>query len=506
MRVFLPSLARSAKFGKIVLKALADFPLRIEDRMKLIVDKLGPIDHAEIDVRNLTVFVGPNGTGKTWTAHALYGMACLVTRWRFVQIVPRTFLSQQLFDLTKAAADRVLARLGDHSVSEIGTEIDRKDILGAIDRDVEFELDEGMIAEVLQVDRSSVEGASSRLLLDPTEFTRSVHDVLKINVNRAESIVNLTLEKKGASPYLASKTFSPLADIADEEGFDGSLKQIVDEFVGHLIFRIFDSAAPFPTEREAIVSSQASALMGSHTRSLEQTSFFTSPTADFFWMMQNLGNRPVNAREQSDFSAAATLLEDRILEGKLVFAKGKSGPFRPLKYVFGDGLELGMHAASSMVRSLAGLDLYLRFIAKRGSIIVIDEPEMNAHPEAQLKIIEFLAILANTGLRVVFTTHSPYIMDHLNNLMTASSVPEGRKQEVADGFKLGRPESFTSPEKVSAYLFHENGTVEDVLDRAEGVVHLSTFGSETEFMANLIHTILDAAEEEPKSAEELHAV
>ena len=44
--------------------------------MKLIVNKLGRIDHAEIDVRNLTVFVGPNGTNKTWTAYALYGLAC----------------------------------------------------------------------------------------------------------------------------------------------------------------------------------------------------------------------------------------------------------------------------------------------------------------------------------------------------------------------------------------------------------------------------------------------
>ena len=43
--------------------------------MKLSIRNLGKMASAELDIRPLTVFVGPNNTNKTWTAYALYGLA-----------------------------------------------------------------------------------------------------------------------------------------------------------------------------------------------------------------------------------------------------------------------------------------------------------------------------------------------------------------------------------------------------------------------------------------------
>ena len=43
--------------------------------MKLEIENLGRIQHAEIDWRPLTVFVGPNGTNKTWAAYAAWTLA-----------------------------------------------------------------------------------------------------------------------------------------------------------------------------------------------------------------------------------------------------------------------------------------------------------------------------------------------------------------------------------------------------------------------------------------------
>ncbi len=42
--------------------------------MKFIVENLGVIDKAEIWLKPLTVFIGENSTGKTWTAYALAGI------------------------------------------------------------------------------------------------------------------------------------------------------------------------------------------------------------------------------------------------------------------------------------------------------------------------------------------------------------------------------------------------------------------------------------------------
>ena len=51
--------------------------------MELIVNNLGRIKEARLDIKPLTVFVGPNNTNKTWTAYALYGLACRLTRNHF---------------------------------------------------------------------------------------------------------------------------------------------------------------------------------------------------------------------------------------------------------------------------------------------------------------------------------------------------------------------------------------------------------------------------------------
>jgi hypothetical protein len=42
--------------------------------MRIIVHNLGPVNEAEIVIRPLTIFVGPNNSGKTWTAYLFAGI------------------------------------------------------------------------------------------------------------------------------------------------------------------------------------------------------------------------------------------------------------------------------------------------------------------------------------------------------------------------------------------------------------------------------------------------
>ena len=49
--------------------------------------------------------------------------------------------------------------------------------------------------------------------------------------------------------------------------------------------------------------------------------------------------------------------------------------------------------------------------------MVIDEPELNLHPENQRKIARLFARLVNLGIRVFITTHSDYIIKEFNTLV-----------------------------------------------------------------------------------------
>ena len=144
----------------------------------------------------------------------------------------------------------------------------------------------------------------------------------------------------------------------------------------------------------------------------------------------------------------------------------------------------------SLAHQIAGraLIFFSRYaICDEKSVIIIDEPEMNAHPEAQLKLIELLAILANSGVKVIITTHSPYIVDHLNNLMTAARLPEEAKAKMATEFKLKDKKAFISSNDVSSYLFSESGEVQDIKNEEKGLIKLGTFWGYDRYMINLCH-------------------
>jgi len=188
-----------------------------------------------------------------------------------------------------------------------------------------------------------------------------------------------------------------------------------------------------------------------------------------------------------DILKLAELPQEAILEGTLDLSR--SEPELPGEILFelsGDGeVTLDMPVVSSMVKGLSSLVLYLRYIAKPRDLLVIDEPEMNLHPEAQVKLAEFLAMLVNAGLNVLITTHSPYIVDHLVNLMKAATRED--QESIKDKFYLGRTDAFIPQDKVSVYLFEDN-TAENILDK-DGFIDWDTFSRVSEQISHLYFEI-----------------
>ena len=154
--------------------------------------------------------------------------------------------------------------------------------------------------------------------------------------------------------------------------------------------------------------------------------------------------------------------------------------FKPNKKV-----ALDISVSSSMVKELSTLVLYLRYVAKANQLLVIDEPEMNLHPEAQVKMIEFLAMLVNAGLNILITTHSPYMLDHLANLIKAAQ--NENKESIRDKFYLKCTDAFIAKENVSVYLFNQ-GRVTNALDD-DGVIQWNTFGDVSDRISEIYYQL-----------------
>ena len=110
---------------------------------------------------------------------------------------------------------------------------------------------------------------------------------------------------------------------------------------------------------------------------------------------------------------------------------------------------LGLHITSSAVKSLFGLWFYLEHQAEAGNILMIDEPELNIHPENQRKIARLLARLVNGGIKVVISTHSDYIVREFNSLIMLGQDHSGELRQK-HGYDA---DEVLQPDQVGAYLF-----------------------------------------------------
>jgi len=113
-------------------------------------------------------------------------------------------------------------------------------------------------------------------------------------------------------------------------------------------------------------------------------------------------------------------------------------------------VRLTMDESSSAVRSLLDIGFYLKHAATEGDLLMIDEPELNLHPQNQRKIARLFACLVNSGLRVFITTHSDYIIKELNTLIMLNSDEQYIKKIIEK--ENYRKSEIMSPEQIKVYI------------------------------------------------------
>ena len=99
--------------------------------------------------------------------------------------------------------------------------------------------------------------------------------------------------------------------------------------------------------------------------------------------------------------------------------------------------------ASSMVSELAPVVLYLRHRVQPDNVLIVEEPESHLHPAMQVEFIRQLAALVQSGIRVLVTTHSEWVLEELANIVRRSEVPENQRNAAVT----------LRPDQVGAWLF-----------------------------------------------------
>lgn len=164
-----------------------------------------------------------------------------------------------------------------------------------------------------------------------------------------------------------------------------------------------------------------------------------------------------------------------------------------------DGRKILLSHASSGQQEILPLILLLdslRFRFNLGAAVFIEEPEAHIFPSAQRQVIELLAKTFNSrkNLQFVITTHSPYIITSLNNLIYASTL----KKKLTGGqiTKLHRivsKDKIIDSEKVKAYSFGE-GTCHSLTDPETGLLLTTVIDEVSDALSVQFGELLEASE------------
>ena len=131
--------------------------------------------------------------------------------------------------------------------------------------------------------------------------------------------------------------------------------------------------------------------------------------------------------------------------------------------------DLPLMHTSSMVSELAPVALYLRYVVEQGDTLIIEEPESHLHPEMQVEFVRQLAAAVKAGIRIIITTHSEWILEELANLIRLSDLPAERRRGI-DGADVA-----LGWDEVGAWFFDpgpdgQGSTVREMpLDIEEGI-------------------------------------
>lgn len=451
--------------------------------MKVEICNLGVVKKAEIDLKPLTVFIGQNGEGKSWTAYAISAILGGQGFEEYAQAYLEGKTQQKYPPL-----DDAIKQLMDGGSAKIDA--------------IEF------ASEYAEIYINDVASFAPKLMRNFMKSRRVTFEDLQVCVNLAESKTKLIDRIKVASvnANIGSdpKTKMALLNAVKEseettlyfyssgEALEKLPERAFKEFVVRVIFLLiqkylFPNMYFLPTERTGFVSFPFGTFQEPETSNevkekLEKMRYdvreasFIEPSNKLLRVMSKAYQDKLYDREEQikenpqigNYLKLAEFLESEIIRGKLIF---ETSIIKELLFQQTEDSKLEMPIVSSMVKELAPLVLYLRYLAEPDELLVFDEPEMNLHPSVQVEIIEFLAMLVNAGLNVLITTHSPYIVDQLVNMMKAEKHEE--KEKIKNLFYLESSEAFISQELVSVYFFEE-GTTQNIL-REDGTIDWDTF-------------------------------
>lgn len=139
--------------------------------------------------------------------------------------------------------------------------------------------------------------------------------------------------------------------------------------------------------------------------------------------------------------------------------------------------------------------LFYYLLENRPVFLVVEEPESHLYPDAQKLIAELLSMFMHNSNSLMITTHSPYVLGTLNNLIYADIL---EKRGVDGVSKVIDSDTIVDNAKVSAYHVH-SGTLEDAINEDMRIIKSELIDGASVDITNDCDALYELSVEEEES-------
>ena len=452
--------------------------------MKFTFKNLGPINNASLELGDLTIIAGLNNTGKSYIAYAIYGfLQDFAERKR--QGLPNWLNDGYLSARASASGNNIIELLLDGLPVFIPTTTDdlNSDKINLV-KQISSAFSHLKLDDLFNDNTDSFEDTTVDVLAHTEHLpyksrSFSLRSGQTFSFTHGTNMLRIVLEQREIIDNDASK-LNDYTLVRTWLNYMYLQFLLQHDFLRAFEVRCFTSVRPaislfykelessrratirqFQQDDETMVDSQGKVWIPAER--ISKTSRYVLPINDEIDFVKSV---PDDDHSPKDHGGLKELRQiEKMLKGhyekhkdEFYFIPSNKEMRRP---------RIPLHLASSSVAELS--NLYFHFRNPNGrydQLLIIDEPESHLDTANQIQLARLLARLVNSGVKVLITTHSDYIVKEINNLIMLSNDFDNKDQVVKE-FDY-HENYFLHPKRVKAYTA-ENGTLTPCMPDEFGV-------------------------------------
>lgn len=460
--------------------------------MKVIFKNLGPIKNGEFhlqDFTNLNIIVGPNNSGKTYFTYLIYTIYKMISEVFFTKNLKflQKISDEGEVNITEKDYEEIFFMYCEKLKNSI-----KKELPLVFHTKEEFFKDFD-IEITLDAEKEEIKKAKRKLkgyIIDEQVFA----EIIKSEEKIIFSIISIEKDF-----ILKDFSVTGLRKFGKENNLDfirmrkiDTIQSVFNSIIKKIIFKSVNNIISFPAERSGVLLFYKQLLQErsdflreieinkEKNSSLNEISRYSEPVNEYIKFL-NSSEEFQKLKEGSIYKDISNEIQ-KIIGGEVKIQE------REIIYKC-NNKELNIELVSSTVKSLAGFFLYLKYKAKKGDIIIIDEPELNLHPENQRRLFKLFSFLSKQGISFILSTHSPILINEVNNMLLFQDLKDNEIDTKSEEEEYRLSTNYgLKKENVNIWFLNEGKM--KLIEKEEGQFNIDTFNEVVGEMYNLNNDLL----------------